>query len=133
MKPNPKFKSINEVSKQFNIPQHVLRFWESRFQQLSPLKLSGNRRYYRKPDIELINYIKNLLYVDCISIKGVQKIFGNQKINKILNSSNPILKKNFSEDNKKILKENNLNNQDTKELIKEFCSELKKIESFLDK
>ncbi len=133
MKQNPKFKTINEVAKQFNIPQHVLRFWENKFKQLSPLKLSGNRRYYRKSDIELINYIKNLLYIDCISIKGVQKIFGNQKINKIINSSNPIFKKVTMGDSKNILKENNFNNQDTKKLIKEFCLELKKIESFLDK
>ncbi len=133
MKQNPKFKTINEVAKQFNIPQHVLRFWENKFKQLSPLKLSGNRRYYRKSDIELINYIKNLLYIDCISIKGVQKIFGNQKINKIINSSNPIFKKVTMGGSKNILKENNFNNQDTKKLIKEFCLELKKIESFLDK
>ena len=133
MKQNPKFKTINEVSRQFNIPQHVLRFWENKFKQLSPLKLSGNRRYYRKSDMELINYIKNLLYVDCISIKGVHKIFGNQKINKILNSSNPILKKSSLGYSKKNLRENNLNNQDTKKLIKEFCLELKKIESLLDK
>tara|TARA_B100001167_G_C16558846_1_gene207032 strand:- start:160 stop:561 length:402 start_codon:yes stop_codon:yes gene_type:complete len=133
LKQNPKFKTINEVAKQFNIPQHVLRFWENKFKQLSPLKLSGNRRYYRKSDIELINYIKNLLYIDCISIKGVQKIFGNQKINKIINSSNPIFKKVTMGGSKNILKENNFNNQDTKKLIKEFCLELKKIESFLDK
>ena len=105
MKQNRKFKTINEVAKQFNIPQHVLRFWENKFKQLSPLKLSGNRRYYRKSDIELINYIKNLLYIDCISIKGVQKIFGNQKINKIINSSNPIFKKVTMGDSKNILKE----------------------------
>ena len=121
MKQNPKFKTINEVAKQFNIPQHVLRFWENKFKQLSPLKLSGNRRYYRKSDIELINYIKNLLYIDCISIKGVQKIFGNQKINKIINSSNPIFKKVTMGGSKNILKENNFNNQDTKKLINQCC------------
>ena len=81
------------VSKEFNLPQHVLRFWENKFSQLSPLKLSGNRRYYRKTDIELIGYIKNLLYVDSISIKGVQKIFGKQSINKIINSKNKIFNK----------------------------------------
>ena len=84
MKPINKFKTINQVSKIINLPQHVLRFWENKFKQLSPLKLSGNRRYYRETDIQLIIYIKNLLHVDCISIKGVQKIFGNQKINQIL-------------------------------------------------
>ena len=68
-------------------------------------KLSGNRRYYRDSDVELIIYIKSLLYDDCISIKGVQKIFKNQTINQILRSKDPILKK------KNVLSENNNKNQ----------------------
>ena len=98
MKSIKKFKTIAQVAENLKLPQHVLRFWENRFKQLKPLKLSGNRRYYREIDIELIGYIKNLLYEDCISIKGVQKIFGNQSINQILKSKNPILKeKNVAE------------------------------------
>ena len=93
MKPIKKFKTINEVSTVLKLPQHVLRFWEKKFKQLKPVKLSGNRRYYRDIDVELIVYIKNLLYEDCISIKGVQKIFGNQTINQMLKNKNPILKK----------------------------------------
>ena len=102
LKSNPKFKTITVVSKEFNLPQHVLRFWESKFVQLSPLKLSGNHRYYRKADIELIRYIKSLLYDDCISIKGVQKIFGNQKINKLIKNTNPLLLKGSSSQRAKI-------------------------------
>ena len=93
MKPIKKFKTINEVSTVLKLPQHVLRFWEKKFKQLKPVKSSGNRRYYRDIDVELIVYIKNLLYEDCISIKGVQKIFGNQTINQMLKNKNPILKK----------------------------------------
>ena len=93
MKPIKKFKTINQVSIVLKLPQHVLRFWEKKFKQLKPVKLSGNRRYYRDIDVELIVYIKNLLYEDCISIKGVQKIFGNQTINQMLKNKNPILKK----------------------------------------
>ena len=93
MRPIKKFKTINQVSIVLKLPQHVLRFWEKKFKQLKPVKLSGNRRYYRDIDVELIVYIKNLLYEDCISIKGVQKIFGNQTINQMLKNKNPILKK----------------------------------------
>ena len=78
MKSIKKFKTINQVATILKLPQHVLRFWENKFKQLKPLKLSGNRRYYRNIDLEFIIYIKNLLHEDCISIKGVQKIFGNQ-------------------------------------------------------
>jgi len=130
LKSNPKFKTISVVSKEFNLPQHVLRFWENKFSQLSPLKLSGNRRYYRKTDIELIGYIKNLLYVDSISIKGVQKIFGKQSINKIINSKNKIFNKEsrFKNNQNIATSENN-----TKKVIKEIFIDLKKIKSLLDK
>ena len=127
------FKTIKEVSEQFNIPQHVLRFWESKFQQLSPLKLSGNRRYYRKIDIELINYIKNLLYVDCISIKGVQKIFGNQTINKLLKNENKLLKKSKSTSTDSNQLETGNSDKDLKKNIKKVISELKSIKNLIDK
>ena len=93
MKSIKKFKTINQVSTILKLPQHVLRFWENKFIQLKPLKLSGNRRYYRDIDVELIIYIKNLLHEDCITIKGVQKIFKNLTINQILKNKNPVLKK----------------------------------------
>ena len=126
-----KFKTIALVAENLKLPQHVLRFWENRFKQLKPLKLSGNRRYYREFDIELVGYIKNLLYEDCISIKGVQKIFGNQSINQILKSKNPILKKkNVLSDNKNFKKENlNNTNREYKNIFKEILIDLKNIKN----
>ena len=126
-----KFKTIAQVAENLKLPQHVLRFWENRFKQLKPLKLSGNRRYYREIDIELIGYIKNLLYEDCVSIKGVQKIFGNQSINQILKSKNPILKKQNVLSNNKNLKKENLNNanREYKKIFKEILIDLKNIKN----
>ena len=126
-----KFKTIAQVAENLKLPQHVLRFWENRFKQLKPLKLAGNRRYYREIDIELIGYIKNLLYEDCVSIKGVQKIFGNQSINQILKSKNPILKKkNVLSDNKNFKKENlNNTNREYKKIFKEILIDLKNIKN----
>lgn len=125
MKSIKKFKTINQVATILRLPQHVLRFWENKFKQLKPLKLSGNRRYYRDIDLELIIYIKNLLHEDCISIKGVQKIFGNQTINQILKNKNPILKK------KNILIENKDPKKTTnnKKILKELIIDLKKIKN----
>ena len=131
MKSIKKFKTIAQVAENLKLPQHVLRFWESRFKQLKPLKLSGNRRYYREIDVELIGYIKNLLHEDCVSIKGVQKIFGNQSINQILKSKNPILKeKNVLSNDKNFKKENFDNsNKEHKEIFKEILIDLKKIKN----
>ena len=131
MKSIKKFKTIAQVAENLKLPQHVLRFWENRFKQLKPLKSSGNRRYYREIDIELIIYIKNLLHEDCISIKGVQKIFANQSINQILKSKDPILKKkNVLIDDKNLNKENLHNaNKEYKKIFKEILIDLKNIKN----
>ena len=131
MKSIKKFKTIKQVAINLKLPQHVLRFWESKFKQLKPLKLSGNRRYYRQIDIELISYTKNLLYEDHISIKGVQKIFGNQTINQILKSTNPILKKkNVLIENKNFKKEGfEKKDINYKKIFKEVLIELKNIKN----
>jgi DNA-binding transcriptional MerR regulator len=68
------FRTISEVSEELGVPQHVLRFWESRFAQVRPLKRGGGRRYYRPDDIALLKRIKTLLYSDGMTIKGVQKL-----------------------------------------------------------
>src|SRR5262245_39764025 len=68
------FRTISEVSQEIDVPQHVLRFWESRFSQIRPLKRGGGRRYYRPEDIELLRCIKNYLYQQGYTIKGVQRI-----------------------------------------------------------
>ena len=71
------FKTIGEVAELLDVQQHVLRFWETKFSQIKPLKRGGGRRYYRPDDIELLQAIHTLLYKDGYTIKGVQKIFKN--------------------------------------------------------
>jgi DNA-binding transcriptional MerR regulator len=72
------FRTISEVAQSLDLPQHVLRFWESRFPQIKPLKRGGGRRYYRPDDVELLRAIKHLLYDEGYTIKGVQRLFKEQ-------------------------------------------------------
>jgi len=73
------FRTISEVADDLGVQQHVLRFWESKFSQVTPLKRGGGRRYYRPEDVELLRRIHGLLYVDGYTIKGVQKLLSNAK------------------------------------------------------
>ncbi|WP_191085837.1 MerR family transcriptional regulator [Roseococcus microcysteis] len=68
------FRTISEASEQLNVPQHVLRFWETKFPQLKPLKRGGGRRYYRPEDLALLRRISGLLYTEGYTIKGVQRL-----------------------------------------------------------
>ena len=68
------FRTISEVADDLHIPQHVLRFWETKFPQLKPLKRGGGRRYYRPEDIGLLRRISDLLYTQGYTIKGVQRL-----------------------------------------------------------
>jgi DNA-binding transcriptional MerR regulator len=68
------FRTISEVSEDLQIPQHVLRFWETKFSQLKPLKRGGGRRYYRPEDIALLKRVSDLLYTQGYTIKGVQRL-----------------------------------------------------------
>ena len=68
------FRTISEVATELDVPQHVLRFWESRFAQIKPVKRAGGRRYYRPEDVDLLRGIRALLYVDGLTIRGVQKV-----------------------------------------------------------
>ena len=68
------FRTISEVSDELEVPQHVLRFWEGKFSQVRPLKRGGGRRYYRPEDISLLRRIRDLLYSEGYTIKGVQKL-----------------------------------------------------------
>lgn len=72
------FRTISEAAEELDLPQHVLRFWETRFPQIKPLKRAGGRRYYRPRDIELLRLIKRLLYGEGYTIKGVQRMFSEQ-------------------------------------------------------
>lgn len=68
------YRTISEVAESVGVPQHVLRFWETKFPRIKPLKRGGNRRYYRPDDVELLRTINRLLYVEGYTIKGVQKL-----------------------------------------------------------
>src|SRR5215470_10884473 len=72
------FRTISEVSTELDLPQHVLRFWETKFSPVKPLKRGGGRRYYRPDDLDLLRGIRSLLYRDGLTIKGVQKILREQ-------------------------------------------------------
>ncbi len=74
------FRTISEVSDVLDVPAHVLRFWESRFTQVRPVKRSGGRRYYRPSDVHLLKGIRDLLYTDGLTIKGVQKVLREKGI-----------------------------------------------------
>ncbi len=68
------FRTISEVADELDVPSHVLRFWETKFNQIRPLKRGGGRRYYRPEDVELLRRIRELLYRDGYTIKGVQRL-----------------------------------------------------------
>ena len=68
------FRTINEVADDLDVPQHVLRFWESRFSPIRPMKRAGGRRYYRADDVDLLRGIRQLLYGEGYTIRGVQRI-----------------------------------------------------------
>jgi len=91
------FRTISEVSKDLAIPQHVLRFWETKFVQIKPIKRGGGRRYYRPEDVEILKGIKNLLYNDGYTIRGVQKVIKENGTRKILLKSSKVQTKAFTE------------------------------------
>lgn len=72
------FRTISEVADELNVQQHVLRFWETKFTQIKPLKRGGGRRYYRPEDVALLRRIHHLLYTEGYTIKGVQKLLKGQ-------------------------------------------------------
>jgi DNA-binding transcriptional MerR regulator len=72
------FRTISEVADELDIPQHVLRFWESRFPQIKPMKRAGGRRYYRPDDVDLLRGVRYLLYGEGYTIRGVQRILREQ-------------------------------------------------------
>ena len=77
------FRTISEVADELDIPQHVLRFWETRFAQIKPMKRSGGRRYYRPEDVDLLRGIRRLLYGEGYTIRGVQRILKEHGIKSV--------------------------------------------------
>ena len=78
------FRTISEAAVELDVPQHVLRFWETRFTQIKPLKRGGGRRYYRPDDIELLKAIRSLLYGEGYTIKGVQRLLKEQGVKPVI-------------------------------------------------
>ena len=79
------FRTISEVSDALEVPAHVLRFWESKFSQIKPVKRGGGRRYYRPTDLDLIRGIRDLLYSEGLTIKGVQKVLREKGVKHVMN------------------------------------------------
>ncbi len=82
------FRTISEVANSMGIQQHVLRFWESKFSQIAPMKRGGGRRYYRPEDVEIIEVIRNLLHEDGYTIKGAQKYLKEHGVKNVLQAFN---------------------------------------------
>jgi len=81
------FRTIAEVADELGVGTHVLRFWETKFPQIKPMKASGGRRYYRPDDVEIISHIKNLLHNQRYTIEGVQKLFREKGLKAFLNET----------------------------------------------
>ena len=117
------FRTTSEVSKDLSLPQHVLRFWETKFIQIKPIKRGGGRRYYRPEDIRLLRGIKSLLYNDGYTIRGVQKVIkegGTKKIllNKVENDSFTDNEINTKQNNENDISHHHLGDSKRKKLLK---------------
>ncbi|MPZ39269.1 MAG: MerR family transcriptional regulator [Rhizobiales bacterium] len=84
------FRTISEVAVDLDVPQHVLRFWESRFREIKPMKRGGGRRYYRPEDVALLRGIRHLLYGEGYTIRGVQRIIREQGIKFVQAAGRPV-------------------------------------------
>jgi DNA-binding transcriptional MerR regulator len=80
MKAPDAFRTISEVASELDLPQHVLRFWESRFTQIKPMKRGGGRRYYRPEDVDLLRGIRLMLYDEGFTIRGVQRLLKDKGV-----------------------------------------------------
>ena len=116
------FRSIAEVTEDLGVAPHVLRFWETKFTQIKPMKTKSSRRYYRPDDVELLSLIKELLYTRRYTIEGVQKLFKNRSLKDILGTE--IQKDFFEEDLISTLEDNN---NEVSDIIKSSISELQTI------
>lgn len=129
------FRTIAEVAEELGVATHVLRFWETKFSQIKPMKASGGRRYYRPDDVEIVRVIKSFLYEKRYTIEGVQKLFKDKGLKAILGGE---IQKDFFE----IEEDNSSNSQEIvmngltlnqKQILTEAYNELKQIEEELKK
>ena len=78
------FRTISEAAEELDVPQHVLRFWETRFSQIRPMKRGGGRRYYRPEDMDLLRTIRSLLYGEGYTIRGVQRMLKERGVRAVM-------------------------------------------------
>ena len=129
------FRTISEASEILSLPSHVLRFWESKFKQIKPLKRAGGRRFYRPNDILFILGIKKLLHIDGLTISGVKRLIKENGINDIINigksmrDNNLNFQKNASSLEKINIQKSNFNKEKIKEVINKLNFLKLKIES----
>ncbi|MBQ2882261.1 MAG: MerR family transcriptional regulator [Alphaproteobacteria bacterium] len=116
------FRSIAEVTEDLGVAPHVLRFWETKFTQIKPMKTKSSRRYYRPDDVELLSLIKELLYTRRYTIEGVQKLFKNRSLKDILGTE---IQKDFFEED--LISTTEDNNNEVSDIIKSSISELQTI------
>lgn len=118
------FRSIAEVTEDLGIAPHVLRFWETKFSQIKPMKTKSARRYYRPDDVELLALIKDLLYNRRYTIEGVQKLFKNRSLKDILGTE---IQKDFFEEES----DNPVVSEGVKDTIKSVIADLTDIKNEL--
>lgn len=119
------FRSIAEVTEDLGVAPHVLRFWETKFIQLKPMKTKSSRRYYRPDDVEFLSLIKELLYTRRYTIEGVQKLFKNRSLKDILGTE---IQKDFFEEETLPSPDENI---EYKIVIENAISDLQKIQTEL--
>ncbi|MBQ8630267.1 MAG: MerR family transcriptional regulator [Alphaproteobacteria bacterium] len=119
------FRTIAEVAEELGVATHVLRFWETKFSQIKPMKRSGGRRYYRPDDVELVKTIKEYLYDKRYTIEGVQKLFKEKGAKKLVGEE---IQKDFFEDVDKTALDDNC-----RTLVSGLVTELKEIRAEMQK
>ena len=128
------FRTIAEVAEELGVATHVLRFWETKFTQIKPMKATGGRRYYRPDDVEVLKLIQNLLYQKRYTIEGAQQLIKEKGLRNLLGEEE-IQKDFFEEDTKADVKEPEIEEQKAKpsgmDEIKQAIAELKSLRSKL--
>ena len=120
------FRTIAEVAEELGVATHVLRFWETKFPQIKPMKRSGGRRYYRPDDVELVRRIRDFLYEKRYTIEGVQKLFKEKGVKAILGEE---IQKDFFEE----MADSVELNEESRKLISYVRAELKSMSEELDR
>jgi DNA-binding transcriptional MerR regulator len=125
------FRTISEVADELDVQQHVLRFWETKFSQVRPLKRGGGRRYYRPEDVELLKRIHELLYTEGYTIKGVQKLFRQNGKNSVLEGEVGGASAVIETPAKPLEKQQTGLNAEQKSVLKDMLSELKDLRAMV--